>query len=54
MKYEIIKDGKIMFQTDYEECLPPKEILKEMKNAGYILKNNSSSKQKGKGDKLSK
>ena len=38
MKYEIIKDGKIMFQTDYEECLPPKEILKEMKNAGYELK----------------
>lgn len=47
MKYEIIKDGKIMFQTDYEECLPPKEILKEMKDAGYELKKIKSKEKKG-------
>lgn len=32
---EVKKDGKTYFQTDYKECIPPNEILKQMKKSGY-------------------
>lgn len=46
MRYEIVKNNKVMFWTEHEECLPPKEILKEMKDAGYELKKIKSKEKK--------
>lgn len=33
--FEVKKNGKIYFQTDYKECTPDTGILKSMKKSGY-------------------
>lgn len=38
MMFQVIKNGKVMFWTDYESCIPPDELIKEMKKAGYKIK----------------
>ena len=38
MTFQIIKDGKIMFQTNEESCVPSAEQLKEMHKHGYKYK----------------
>lgn len=32
------KDGRIMMQTDSPACVPPPDILKALKAAGYKIK----------------
>lgn len=32
---EIRKDGKVYMHTSFKECIPPNEVLKSMKKAGY-------------------
>jgi hypothetical protein len=36
--FQVLKDGKIYFQTKYPECVPPEEQIKAMKKAGYKIK----------------
>lgn len=38
MMFQVIKNGKVMFWTDYESCIPTDELIKEMKKAGYKIK----------------
>lgn len=38
MQFQVLKDGKIMFQTSCESCIPPEEYIKNMKKSGYKIK----------------
>ena len=35
MLFEVFKDGKRMAYTEYEECIPSVNTIKDMKAAGY-------------------
>lgn len=36
--FQVLKDGKIMFWTQHESCVPCDDQLKEMKKLGYKIK----------------
>ena len=36
--FQVIKNGKVMFWTQHESCVPSEEEIKEMKKAGYKVK----------------
>ena len=36
--FQVLKDGKVMFWTEHESCVPTDEQIKEMKKAGYKIK----------------
>lgn len=36
--FQVIKDGKVMFWTQHESCVPSESQIKEMKKAGYRIK----------------
>lgn len=36
--FQVIKDGKVMFWTQHESCVPTDNQIKEMKKAGYRIK----------------
>ena len=38
MLFQVSKDGKIMFHTEYQECVPSDDEIKAMKKAGYRVK----------------
>lgn len=38
MIFQVSKDGKIMFQTECQECLPSDDEIKAIKKAGYRVK----------------
>lgn len=38
MLFQVSKDGKVMFQTEYQECVPSDGEIKTMKKAGYRVK----------------
>lgn len=38
MLFQVSKDGRIMFQTEYCECVPSDDEIKSMKKAGYRVK----------------
>ena len=37
MSFEIIRDGKVVMHTSYEECIPPVEVLRCMMEAGHTF-----------------
>ncbi len=38
MLFQVKKDGKVMFWTNQESCVPSDEDIKDMKRAGYKVK----------------
>lgn len=38
MLFQVSKDGRIMFQTEHQECVPSDDEIKAMKKAGYRVK----------------
>lgn len=38
MMFQVLKDGKVMFCTQHESCVPSDDQIKEMKKAGYKIK----------------
>ncbi len=38
MLFQVKKDGKVMFWTTEESCVPSEEDIKSMKRAGYKVK----------------
>ena len=38
MMFQVLKDGKVMFWTQHESCVPSESQIKEMKKAGYRIK----------------
>lgn len=38
MMFQVLKDGKVMFWTQHESCVPSDDQIKEMKKAGYKIK----------------
>lgn len=38
MLFQVIKDRKIMFQTEHESCVPSEKMQAAMKKAGYKIK----------------
>ena len=38
MIFEVWKDGKIHFRTEYESCVPTEQTQRSMKKAGYRIK----------------
>lgn len=38
MLFQVSKDGRIMFQTEYQECVPSDDEIKAMKKSGYMVK----------------
>lgn len=38
MLFHVSKDGRIMFQTEYQECIPSDDEIKAIKKAGYRVK----------------
>lgn len=38
MLFQVLKDGKVMFWTNYKECIPDDETINAMKKAGYKIK----------------
>ena len=38
MLFQVSKDGKVMFHTEYQECVPSDDEIKAMKRAGYLVK----------------
>lgn len=44
MLFQVSKDGKIMFQTEYQECVPSDDEIKAMKKAGYRVKRKEEKK----------
>lgn len=38
MIFQVIKDGKVMFWTHHESCVPYNDQIKEIKKAGYKIK----------------
>lgn len=37
MLFEVYKDNKRMMYTEYEECIPPIDVIKNMKADGYKI-----------------
>ena len=35
MLFEVYRDNKRLMYTEHEECIPPLDLIKEMKAAGY-------------------
>lgn len=46
MLFQVIKNGKVMFQTEHEQCAPDEQQIKEMQKAGYHIR-----RKKGKDEK---
>lgn len=44
MKFEVIKDGKRVFWTEYEKCIPDDETIKLLKKSGYKVRVKESAK----------
>lgn len=40
MKFEVLRDGKVLEHTEYKECVKPLSILKSMQQAGYKFRLN--------------
>lgn len=38
MKFQVIKNGKVVFWTEHNSCIPDEETIKAMKKAGYKIK----------------
>ena len=38
MPFQVSKDGRIMFQTEHQECVPSDDEIKAMKKTGYRVK----------------
>lgn len=38
MVFQVIKDGKVKFWTNMENCIPNEEQIKALKKAGYKVK----------------
>lgn len=38
MKFQVLKNGKVVFWTEHESCIPDNETIKAMKKAGYKIK----------------
>lgn len=38
MLFQVSKDGKVMFHTEYQECVPSDDEIKAMNKAGYRVK----------------
>ena len=43
MLFQVLRNNKVMMSTNYEECIPPPDILIQMMNAGYTFKKNNKS-----------
>lgn len=37
MLFEVYKDNKRMMYTEHEECIPPIDVIKNMKADGYKI-----------------
>ena len=37
MLFEVQKDNKTVMYTEFENCMPPADIIKDMKAAGYKI-----------------
>lgn len=35
MLFEVYRDGKRIMWTEQESCIPPNDVIKDMKAAGY-------------------
>ena len=38
MLFEILRNDKVMMQTKDEDCIPPPDVLRAMKDAGYTFR----------------
>ena len=38
MLFQVLRNNTVMMSTDYEECIPPSNILRLMADAGYTVK----------------
>lgn len=44
MMFQVLKEGKVLFWTQHESCVPSEEEIKEMKKSGYKVKMKGDSK----------
>lgn len=44
MKFQVIKNGKVMFWTENEKCVPDEETIKNLKENGYKIKRSNQEK----------
>lgn len=38
MKFQVLRNGKVMFWTKHKDCVPDEETIKALKSAGYKIK----------------
>ena len=51
MLFEVYRDKKRLMYTEYEECIPPAETIKNLKAVGYKVLLDGKVYKTAKGDK---